>query len=66
MAGERALDFPLQRQLTAHLARTGDAELQAMWAGQVAPLIRQMPAAELVATLVRETEAALAAAGSLK
>jgi nitronate monooxygenase len=63
MAGERALDFPLQRQLTAHLARTGDVELQAMWAGQAAPLIRPLPAAELVATLVRETEAALSTGG---
>jgi nitronate monooxygenase len=66
LAGEegRALEFPLQRQLTAHLARAaagrGDAELQAMWAGQAAPLVRPQPAAALVERLVRETEDVLA------
>ena len=65
MASEegRVLDFPLQRQLTAVLAQAammrGDLEFAAMWAGQGAPLIRVLPAAELVATLVRETEQAL-------
>ncbi len=45
------LDFPLQRALSARLD-------VAMWAGQAAAAIRELPAAELVATLVRETEAA--------
>jgi nitronate monooxygenase len=64
MAGEEAHtpDFPLQRILTNHLARAaaGDPELMAMWAGQAAPLLRSLPAAELVSTLIRETDAALA------
>jgi nitronate monooxygenase len=64
LAGEQPLEFPLQRVLTAHLARAGaergDAELQAMWAGQAAPLIRPLAAATLLATLVTETAAALA------
>lgn len=62
MASEegRVLDFPLQRSLTAVLAQAammrGDLEFSAMWAGQGAPLIRVLPAAELVAALVREAE----------
>jgi nitronate monooxygenase len=65
MAAEegRTLDFPLQRALTGPLAKAGAArgtpEFMALWAGQAAPLIRPMPAAQLVATLVRETESAL-------
>ena len=39
----------------------GDLEFSAMWAGQGAPLMRVLPAAELVAALVRETEQALEA-----
>jgi hypothetical protein len=31
-----------------------------LWAGQAAPLAREMPAAELVGQLLRETEAMLA------
>jgi nitronate monooxygenase len=61
------LDFPLQRALTGPLARAGVAqgspEHHAMWAGQAAAARRhQLPAAELVATLARETAAAFAAA----
>jgi nitronate monooxygenase len=56
-------DFPLQRPLCAALARAatlrGDPEFSAMWAGQAAPLIRPLPAAELFGLLTRETEAAL-------
>jgi nitronate monooxygenase len=56
--------FPLQRVLTGHLARAGlsrgNVEFHAMWAGQAAPLIRSLGAADLVATLVAETEAVLA------
>ena len=46
------LDFPLQRALSAPLD-------PAMWAGQGAPKLRALPAAELVATLDRETRTAL-------
>jgi nitronate monooxygenase len=60
---EHALAFPLQRILTAQLARAatarGDAELQAMWAGQAAPLVRPQPAAALVERLVAQTAAVL-------
>jgi nitronate monooxygenase len=56
-------EFPLQRMFTAHLAREslarGNPEFHALWAGQAAPLLRHQPAAELLATLGRETEAAL-------
>jgi nitronate monooxygenase len=66
MASEegRTPEYPLQRLLTVPLghsgAARGDAEFQAMYCGQAAALIRPQPAADLVATLVRETEAALA------
>jgi nitronate monooxygenase len=65
MSGEedQAPEFPLQRLLTAPLGRAaaarGDAEFQAMYCGQAAALIRPQPAADLVATLVRETGTAL-------
>jgi nitronate monooxygenase len=59
-----ALEFPLQRTFTMALGMTGagrgDPEFLAMWAGQAAPLLRALPAAELVAALAAETEAALA------
>jgi len=55
--------FPLQRSLVAPLGKAGadhdTPEFLAMWAGQAAPLLRKLPAADLIATLVRETEAAL-------
>jgi nitronate monooxygenase len=58
-----APDFPLQRVFTAQLAQAaaarGSAEFSALWAGQAARLARPLPAAELVQTLVKETEAAL-------
>jgi nitronate monooxygenase len=60
LAGEedRVPAFPLQRVLLAPLglaaAARGDADFTAMWAGQAAPLVRALPAAELVATLWRE------------
>ncbi len=50
--------FPQQQQLTADLrreaARQGRVDLMQLWAGQAAPLVRAMPAGELVATLARE------------
>jgi nitronate monooxygenase len=66
MAAEegRTLEFPLQRALTVPLGKAGAArgtpEFLPMWSGQAAPLLRQLPAAELVAALARETERALA------
>ncbi|HUS28628.1 MAG TPA: nitronate monooxygenase [Kofleriaceae bacterium] len=50
--------FPQQQRLTAEIRREaskrGRTDLMQMWAGQAAPLVRAMPAAELVATLARE------------
>jgi len=69
MAGEegRTLAFPLQRSLSAPLGKAGAAkgtpEFLAMWSGQAAPLLRQLPAADLVAALERETELTLARRG---
>lgn len=42
------------REIRAAAARLGRTDLMQLWAGQGAPLIRHLPAAELVATLVRE------------
>jgi len=53
-----AAPFPQQQQLTHELRRAATAQarpdLMQLWAGQGAPLIRSMPAAELVATLAIE------------
>ena len=50
--------FPHQQRLTVALrreaARQGRTDLMQLWAGQGAPLVRAMPAAQLVATLARE------------
>ncbi|HTL36985.1 MAG TPA: nitronate monooxygenase [Kofleriaceae bacterium] len=50
--------FPQQQRLTAELRREATkqsrTDLMQLWAGQGAPLVRSMPAAELVATLARE------------
>lgn len=50
--------FPQQQQLTRDLraaaAKAGRTDLMQLWAGQAAPLVRSLPAAELVATLARE------------
>jgi len=56
-----AAPFPMQNALVRPLAATGDPELAVMWVGAGAALSRAMPAAELVATLARETDDALAA-----
>ena len=42
------------RELRAAAARQGRADLMQLWAGQGAPLVRHLPAAELVQTLVLE------------
>jgi nitronate monooxygenase len=50
--------FPLQQELTRELRAAataqGRVDLMQLWAGQGAPLIRELPAAELVQALVRE------------
>jgi nitronate monooxygenase len=57
------LAFPAQNTLTGPLraasARAGNADFVSMWAGQAAPLARELPAAQLVATLEQETLDAL-------
>jgi nitronate monooxygenase len=60
---DQAAPFPMQASLTGPLRGTGDVEFMALLAGQAAPLNRALPAAELVAALVEETEHALAGAG---
>lgn len=57
------LPFPLQNALTRPLrsaaAEQGRAEYLSLWAGQGVRLARDLPAAELVAEIARETAAAL-------
>ena len=57
------LPFPLQNALTRPLrnaaAKQGRAEFLSLWAGQGVRMARRLPAAELVATLVEETDAAI-------
>jgi nitronate monooxygenase len=61
---ERLAPFPLQALVAADVreeaARRGDPELMTLLAGQGLRLARELPAAELVATLVREAEEILA------
>ena len=62
-AGETILPFPLQNALTRPLraaaAKLGRSEFLSLWAGQGVRLARAQPAAELVARLAEETEAAV-------
>jgi nitronate monooxygenase len=57
------LPFPLQNALTRPLrtaaAKQGRAEFLSLWAGQGVRMARSMKAAELVATLAEETDAAV-------
>jgi nitronate monooxygenase len=50
--------FPHQQRMTADIraaaARAGRVDLMQMWAGQSAPMIRSMPASDLVETLASE------------
>jgi nitronate monooxygenase len=54
----RPAPFPQQQRMTHELRRAATAQarpdLMQLWAGQGAPLVRAMPAAELVATLAIE------------
>jgi nitronate monooxygenase len=58
------LPFPLQNALTRPLrtaaAKAGRAEFLSLWAGQGTRMARRIPAAELVARLVSETDATIA------
>jgi nitronate monooxygenase len=57
------LPFPLQNALTRPLrtaaAKQGRAEFLSLWAGQGVRMARRMKAADLVATLAKETDAAI-------
>lgn len=54
-------DYPIAydagKSLNAAAMATGDGSFGAQWAGQGAPLARALPAAELIAQLVREMQA---------
>ncbi len=56
--GKEVPPFPEQQARTRELrdaaAKQGRVDLMQLWAGQGAPLVRQLPAAELVETLARE------------
>ena len=68
--GAPQLAFPAQNTLTGPLraasAKAGNPDFMSMWAGQAAPLAREMPTAELVARLEAETLEAIARLSSLK
>jgi nitronate monooxygenase len=55
----KLLPYPAQNNLTRPMrtaaAKHGDADHLSLWAGQAAPLARVMPAADLVALLVKES-----------
>lgn len=57
--------FPVPNALTGPLrkasAAAGKTDFMSLWAGQAMPLARDLPVAEFVETLVRETDAAIAA-----
>jgi nitronate monooxygenase len=61
---DQLLPYAAQNNLTRPMrtaaARQGNADCLSLWAGQAAPLAREMPAADLVAQLLRETAAMLA------
>jgi nitronate monooxygenase len=62
-AGGDVLPFPLQNALTRPLrtaaAAKGRAEFLSLWAGQGVRMARRQSAADLVAALVKETDAAI-------
>jgi nitronate monooxygenase len=61
---DELLPYPAQNNLTRPMrtaaARQGNADCLSLWAGQAAPLARELPAADLVAQLLDETAALLA------
>jgi nitronate monooxygenase len=64
------LAFPAQNMLTGPLraasAKAGNADFVSMWAGQAAPLSRELPASQLVAALEQELLEALARLAALQ
>jgi len=64
MSGEPLAPYPVQNALTREIraaaAKAGDSGLLSLWAGQGAPLLRDEPARELVARILREAEAVIA------
>src|SRR6266478_463997 len=60
MADTETLDFPLQASLTGPLSRLPNDEARAafspFWAGQAAPLVRDLPARQLVEKIVAEAQ----------
>jgi nitronate monooxygenase len=60
MADTEPLDFPLQASLVGPLWRMSNEEARAafmpVWAGQAAPLMRDLPAAQLIEALVAEAQ----------
>src|SRR5271170_1129783 len=60
MADTEPLDFPLQGSLAGPLWRMSNEEARAafmpVWAGQAAPLTRDLPAAQLIEALVAEAQ----------
>jgi nitronate monooxygenase len=64
MAGAALAPFPVQNALTREIraaaGKAGDSSLLSLWAGQGAPLSREVPARELAARIVREADAAIA------
>jgi nitronate monooxygenase len=63
-AADDPLAYPAQLSMSGPLAAAaaerGSGDFLPMWAGQAAPLAREMPAAELVAHLVSDAQRALA------
>jgi nitronate monooxygenase len=61
MTDTEPLDFPLQGSLVGPLWRLPNEEARAafmpVWAGQAAPLMRDLPAGQLIETLVAEAQA---------
>jgi nitronate monooxygenase len=59
------IEFPAQLSMSGPLAyaaaKQGSSDFLAMWAGQAAPLARDLPAAELVKAIMAEAEQALGA-----
>ena len=64
------LAFPAQTMLSGPLrvaaAKAGNADFVSMWAGQAAPLSRELSAAQLVIALEHETLEALARVDALR
>jgi nitronate monooxygenase len=69
MADTKPLGFPLQASLTGPLSQLPNDEARAaflpFWAGQAAPLLRDLPARELVEKLVAEAQPIIGVAKTL-